>query len=64
MIWPRRRAISGGESGSTYRAASPQTSGTAVADEASTGQSQLIASSGGRPKPSYDEAKTSAIAAP
>ena len=56
--------MSGGESGSTYSAASPQTSGTAAAVEAITGQPQLIASSGGRPKPSYDEGKTSAIAAP
>jgi len=38
--------------GSTNSAASPSTSGSAVARVATTGVPQAIASSGGRPKPS------------
>src|SRR5215213_8758322 len=46
-------ASSGGQS----RPPSPTTSGTAVVDEATTGEPQAIASNGGQPNPSYTEGK-------
>ena len=53
---PARRltaaATATGSRGSKYSAASPQTSGTAPASAAGTGQPSAMASSGGRPKPS------------
>ena len=51
-------AIASGSSGSKSTAASPQTSGSEPARDAATGQPHAIASSGGRPKPSYRLGKT------
>ncbi len=51
-------AIASGSSGSNRTAASPHTSGSEPAAAAATGQPHAIASTGGRPNPSYRLGKT------
>ena len=55
-------AIAAASFGSKSRAASPTTSGSDATSEHATGQPHAIASTGGWPKPSYSDGKTSAAA--
>ena len=55
-------AIASSEYGSTSRAPSPTTSGSDEMREVTTGVPQAMASSGGRPKPSYSEGKANTAA--
>ena len=57
------RAISKTFSGFTITAASPTTSGNELTFEVTTGVPHAIASSGGRPKPSYNEGNANSSAA-
>ena len=58
-----RSASSSGEVGSKVSPASPTASPSAVVELATTGVPQAIASSAGRPKPSYSEGNASSSAA-
>jgi hypothetical protein len=55
-------AMPSGSSGSTSSAASPTTCGSAPRSEATTGVPDAIASSAVRPKPSYSDGSTKALA--